>query len=571
MDLGVSGLVSGFDWRSLVDQMVDVERSPQVQLFTEQDQLKQQKNAYASIKTQLSVLQNRLDALKDPDTFDVRAAASSDTKLASVTAAPGAPLGSFAFNVTQMATTARLAGTANIAGPLNPGAALNEAGFSTAITAGTFTVNGKQVTVAGTESLQEVLDAIGVATDGAVAAVYDSANDRITLASTTADPIVLGSATDTTNFLSVAKLHNNGSGTVNSPDWLGGINPATSLASINFGTAVEDDGAGAGSFKINGVTIEFSATGDSLQNVLDRITNSTAGVRASYDRVNDRIVLANKDTGDVGIAVEDVSGNFLAATGLLGGALERGKNLIYTVDNGGELISQSNTITEASSGIAGLSVTALGEGTVSVTVSSDTAKIKTAIQDFIAEYNKVQSIIDTQTASSTDDDGKVTAGLLSNESGASEIASKLRTTVYQALGSFPEAMNQLSDLGIVTNGFDNNLALDDEAKLDEALANNLENVKRLFTDEENGLAVKLDEYIEATFDDDGILTVRDETLADQIASIDTQMADMERIVQANKQRLIDSFIAMETAQAKINQQMSFLQQRFGSASLISSK
>ena len=29
MDLGVSGLASGFDWKTLVDQMIDVQRAPE--------------------------------------------------------------------------------------------------------------------------------------------------------------------------------------------------------------------------------------------------------------------------------------------------------------------------------------------------------------------------------------------------------------------------------------------------------------------------------------------------------------------------------------------------------------
>ena len=53
------------------------------------------------------------------------------------------------------------------------------------------------------------------------------------------------------------------------------------------------------------------------------------GVTASYDSINDRMVLANRTTGDIGIAMEDVSGNFLAATGVTAGTLERGKNLLY--------------------------------------------------------------------------------------------------------------------------------------------------------------------------------------------------------------------------------------------------
>ena len=228
---------------------------------------------------------------------------------------------------------------------------LNSAGFSSAITAGTFTVNGKQITVDPTASLQSLFDAISTATGGTVTGSYDSATDKISLSS--ASPIVLGSSVDTSNFLQVTKLYNNGTGAVSSAASLGGVRRSATLSTANFATAINDGGAGQGSFKINGVAISYSATGDNLNSLITRINNSEAGVTASYDQVNDRIVLTNKTTGDVGIAVEDVTGNFAAATGLVTATLERGKNLLYSIDGGPELVSQTNSITEDSSGIAG--------------------------------------------------------------------------------------------------------------------------------------------------------------------------------------------------------------------------
>ncbi|MEN9603022.1 MAG: hypothetical protein RIS56_2628, partial [Verrucomicrobiota bacterium] len=54
-----------------------------------------------------------------------------------------------------------------------------------------------------------------------------------------------------------------------------------------------------------------------------------------------------------------------------------------------------------------------------------------------------------------------------------------------------------------------------------------------------------------------------DALTKQSSAIDTQVTDLEKRVQSNRQRLIDSFVQMETAQQTINQQLKFLQQRFG--------
>lgn len=443
------------------------------------------------------------------------------------------------------------------------GLVLGDAAFATAISAGTITVNGKQITIATTDTLQTVFDNIQVATGSEVTGSYNATTDTIRLTST--NPIVLGSATDTSNFLQVAKLNNNGTGSITSTAQLGVIKQSAALSAANFTTAILDGGSGTGEFKINGVAISFATT-DTVTGVIKRINDSAAGVTASYDTVNDRFVLANKTTGDIGIALEDVSGNFLAATGLSGGALTRGQNLLYTVDGSGQLISQSNTITEASSSITGLSVTALAVGTTSINVSSDTSTIKTAINDFLTEYNKVQSIIDTQTASTTDSKGKVTAGILANSGDAEDVATRLRRMVTGEVAGLTAVLNQLEDLGIISNGTDNSIKVDDETKLDNAIANNLTTVKNLFADPTTGLAAKLTKFLDDTIGDDGSLVTRQANITKQSAAIDVQIADLERIVLANRDRMTQSFIAMETAQAQINQQLQYLQNQFGGSS-----
>lgn len=568
MDLGLSGLVSGLDWKTLVDQLANAERTPQSRLRVEQSSLNQQNSAYAAIQTQLEALQSRVTTLSASSLYDTRLSNSSNSDIATATASPGTTLGSYAFNVIQLASAAKQVGTAGIGSSLSAtndvsGLVLSDAAFATAITPGTITVNGKQITIATGDTLQTVFDNIQVATGSEVTATYNASTDKISFSST--NPIVLGSATDTSNFLQVARLNNNGTGTITSTTQLGVVKLSSALSSANLATPILDGGSGSGEFKINGVSIAFS-TAEPMSAVLKRINDSAAGVTASYDTVNDRFVFANKVTGDVGMALEDVSGNFLEATGLSTGALTRGQNLLYTVDGGGQLISQSNTITEASSSIAGLSVTATAVGTATITVGTDTSAIKTAINDFITDYNKVQSIIDSQTASTTDSKGKVTAGILANSNDAEDIATRMRRMVTGEVSGLTAVLNQLEDMGIVSNGTDNSLKLDDETELDNALANNLTTVKNLFADTTNGMATKLAKFLEDTIGDTGSLITRQDNITKQSAAIDVQIADLERIVLANKDRMTASFVAMETAQAQINQQLQYLQNQFGTSS-----
>ncbi|MBI5820973.1 MAG: flagellar filament capping protein FliD [Verrucomicrobia bacterium] len=561
----LTGLASGWDWSDTVDQLTELERTPQTRMSTEQSKLSARNLAYTSIKTQLNALKACVDKFKDGSLFSSRTSSVSNSTIASAAVEADAPLGSYTFNITQRATTAVQKGAANAGAALSAtdnvsGVVLSSAAFSSAITAGTFTVNGKTVTVATTDTLQEVFDKIDTATSGTVTASYSSSSDKITFSSSS--EIVLGSATDTSNFLQATKLVNNGTGTVTSASSLGGIKLSSTLSDANFSTTISDGGSGAGEFKINGVSIAFSTTSDSAQNVIKRINDSAAGVTASYDSVNDRFILTNKTTGDVGITMEDVTGNFVAATQLSGGTLERGKNLLYTVNAGGQLTSQSNTITETSSGITGLSVTALKEGEVTVEVNSNTSSIKAAITDLIEKYNTTQTLIGGKTASTTDDDGTVTAGTLADEQEVSKISSQLRSVVYSSVSGLSGVIKQLEQLGYVTNGTDDSLSLNDSTKLDDALADNLSDVKALFSDTTNGIATRLSTYLEQVTDDGGLIDVRQDTLTKQMAGLDEQIAAQEVLVQAYHDRLVASFTAMETAQSNINQQLQYLTRTF---------
>ena len=573
MELGLSGLASGFDWRTLVNQLADVERSPQKRLRAEQGTLFNRNNAFGSIKTQLSVLKNRTDNLSSNDVLQARKATTSDSTILSATASAGTASGTYAFDITQLATASKTAGSLGVGANLYPtnvvtSGTLASKGFNPPISAGTITVDGKQIAIDPTvDTLKDIFDRIDAASSGNIKGSYDATTDKITLKRVgSSDPLVVGSATDTSNFLSVARLSNNGTSELTSPSNLGSITPANALSSANFRTAVSDGGAGAGAFKINGVSIAFNATSDSVQNLMDRINASAAGVNMSYDRVNDQFTLTNKVTGNLGVAVEDITGNFLAAAGLTtGSTFTAGNDALYTINGGSVLNSHSNTLTEETTGIEGLSIAILKTGTSTISLASDTSAIKGAIKNFIEDYNRAQSTIDSLTSSSTDSAGKVTRSTLAGDTDANEIASKLRAISYNQSTGLTGTLNSLAKIGIDTNGDSDQLTLGDEAALDDAIANHLSELKTLFNDPDKGIATQLNAYLEKMIGDDGAVITKQDALTKQSSEIDIQVTDLEKRVQSNRQRLIDSFVQMETAQQTINQQLKFLQQRFGGA------
>jgi flagellar capping protein FliD len=105
--------------------------------------------------------------------------------------------------------------------------------------------------------------------------------------------------------------------------------------------------------------------------------------------------------------------------------------------------------------------------------------------------------------------------------------------------------------------------LSDSTALNDALVSDLDKVKTLFQDTTDGIAVKLLAYVESQVDDEGAIADRMNNLTNQSTDIDDQVERLESFVQMRRQAMIDSFVAMESAQQKINQQMQFIQSRFG--------
>jgi flagellar hook-associated protein 2 len=559
------------DWSTVVTELADAERTPETQWKAEQTTLNTQNTAFTTIKTDLTTLQTDLATLQSSSLWNGTTSTSSNSSVASATTAPGATTGTNIFDITQLATSAKMVGTGNISTTLAASSdvsdvTLGTAGFASPITAGTFTINGQQVTVAATDSLQDVFDAIASATDNAVTASYNSTTDKITLKSNSA--ITLGSATDTSNFLQAAKLYNNAGTSVSSTSALGRVNTTVTMTDADLTTDVSTGSSDTGEFTINGVSISYDASSDSIQNVLDNINSSAAGVTAGYDSVNNRFTLTNSSTGDVGISMKDVTGNFLEATGLSGGTLTRGKNLLYTLNEGTQqLVSQSNTITSDSSGITGLSVTALTTGNTTVAVSRDTSSISTAINKFITDYNTVQNYISSQQITSTSSSGSVTAGTLTGDQTANSIVSNLRSLSFMAGSGLTSSIKTLGDLGIDSNGQDNTITLSDSTTLDDALANNLSSVESFFSDTTNGMATKLNNYITNITGTDGDLTNHQASLTQQYTNIGTQITNLETKITSDTAMWTSEFAAMETAEAKTSQEMTYLSEQVSNGSL----
>jgi len=571
LSLAISGLESGLDWQNLVSEIEQADAAPETVLENQQTTIQSQNTALGTIISALKTVQSDVTALKQDSLYDSRSTSVGDSSVLSATADDSTGTGTYTFDIGQMATASVQNGATNISGALNSSndvssLVLANADFSQPITAGTITVDGRQITISSSETLQKVFDDISTATNGGVTGSYNSSGtnaDEITL--TSSSPITLGSTTDTSNFLQVAQLYNGNTptDTITSANKLGSVQLDATLANSNLATAVTGDSNGDGSFTINGVTFNYNTNTDTIDGLLNQINSSAAGVTASYDDINNRFVLTNSSTGNLGISLQDgADSNFLAATGISGGSLSAGTNLEYTVNGGGQRVSYSNTVDGTNSGISGFTVTALQKGSTTVQVQADTSSLSSAITQLVTDYNTAQSDISANTAITTSSAGSITAAALASDPNVMNLGTQLRTALFGEISGLNGGINQLGQLGFTSDSTDNTITQSDSDALSNALSTNLSAVQNFFTNSTNGLTTSLGSFLTDLVGNDtgstGSLVEEQNNLNTQYSNLTNQINTIQQSVVAQGQQLTAEFEAMEQAFAQVNTNQQYL-------------
>jgi len=359
---------------------------------------------------------------------------------------------------------------------------------------GSFEVNGHTVSWRTSDSIEDVIEAVSEA-DPSVTLSYDRAADKFRFS---------GSGDLTVKDLEGGLLSSMGfEGTATGNDALesaGTVAKAidkTQDVSIALRAPVT-----AGTFKINDATIQVKA-GDSLDRVLSRITNSSAGVNARYDAAADRIVLQRKALGSTAISVGEDSTGFLAAAGLVGAETTGGASAQYTVD-GVAHASDSLTVTDA---IPGVSVTLTG--TTPTTPADTTLEVKhdvTAgvdqIKAFVDSVNELMEFIADNSEPAVLEGSSVLspAGVFLGNTDVTRLTGGLQRALHGIVAGQPSEYNSLSDIGISivpSSQTGRGMQLDvDDAALREALGENPDALRELFAKSGTGVGRLVDRVVD---------------------------------------------------------------------------
>ncbi|HAV43208.1 TPA: hypothetical protein DCX15_04260 [bacterium] len=614
-----SGTYSGIDWMSnIIPQLVNIERR-QIGIWERQKaEYKLEQDAWRDVNMRFSSLKDRSYDLLQDSTWKKVGITSSDNNYVTATGGGGAVAGMYDFRVRQLATNSTLVSSndlnnhaakrsskevisgasrrVNLATTTNPWTQFDNA-IDGNITISNAVGVSAVFTISGYSSVQALIDAVNTdstlnAGDRGVQLRYNSETDRFIIESTGSATVLGLNETGTNSFFKEVKI------TINHPDppWTDqdgtkpgddvGINPTVKLSEVNFDITLSD----SGSFKVNGTTINWTKTGNTLNGIMSAINTSAAGVSAFYDESLDKMILSSKAIGAYNIEVKDISGNLATALKINNVACTLGQEAKFTINStndADEITKNSNTFTIAgvtftlnkantSTGTYGTNWYANTDGKTTVTVAQDLDAIKKSIKDWVDQWNSSMGFLRSKMA--YDAAARKISELTGNGTaiGIQQQVYTLSTTRYdEKYNDTPilaKDMNQLAHIGITLGAFrsgsEGKLVVDD-AVLTKALTERLEDAKKLFGVAKDGGKVK--DYGVAyrvyKYTDD--LTKLTGTIAGQINlysnphktglmdRIDQRIEDYEKYVKRYEMNLRKQFEAMEMtiSQMKTQQNM----------------
>jgi flagellar hook-associated protein 2 len=577
------GLSSGLDTTAMIDALMGAEKLGLTRLQNTHAGYGTTKTAYDKLSTALSDLLAKAKAFTVSSAGSGRSAVSSDTSAFTVTAGPAATTGQYRISVDRLASATRATSTGSIGGAIDTtswAGSMSSLPLAGTVTAGDVaivvdgTIVHATIGAPGTTSLSDALGVIASAVQAQIQATDPGAtvaativDNKVQLAMTgasSAHALQFGAGGQTSNALSIFGLAG-----VTSTTFAAGV-PVSASGSLGVvRTTVALDAAGltgltsttTGSVKINGATIAYDSTVDTLSTIMARINASSAGVSATIDRANDRIVLTNRTAGSSAIDLVDVAGSLGAALRLAPGTTNAqtiGQTSQITVD-GQVYVNDTNHVTSAIPGVS-LDLVDMTVGARTLTVDVDRTKIAAAVKDFVSSFNALADLIDTQTAVPAT--AGATGGPLTREDGIRSLTLGLRSLITGIAAGVSGTIRSMGDIGVTTGavgsaaGTTTRLVLDAD-KLNKALDSDPARVADLLGGS-GGIMKPLVDRLASLTGTNGLIAVRQAGLASAVRRI----TDQERVYQdrldLKKAGLEAKFARLEATLSKLQGQASQL-------------
>jgi flagellar hook-associated protein 2 len=624
----INGLSSGLDTANIINQLMQIERRPQVALQQRQDQETAARTELSDIRSEISSLRNMAADLRLPTSWNRVTATSSNEEAVSVSASSAATTGSYSFTVTSVATAASvysnevwasLDDPTGAAGPsVFNASGYGAIGFSnlegTGFADGTIDFEVTQSSAAGTvegasiptipididgtndtidvevdgisfsitlahgnyETEQDLADAFSDAVTGSAAAAFGVSlvnGNQISLSTKAEGSDHSVTVTGGTAVAALGLTANVGvAGT--GVDGIVEVNgTATVITDVTAGTTATLPSGGAGSIEatLNGGLRVGTAT----------VTQSTSSGSGS---LTDLVASLNAaDLGYTAYAVNTGNGYRLQLT-----ANETGADSAFVPDPaifGGTTFTVLSEGTDAELTLEGenpftivssdntfeeilpgvaVTVNDVTAGPVTVATERDVEAITTSVDELITKFNEILTRISTSTANDPDGERAVLQG---NQS-ARKAADELRNAFVAAIDDNPFTSVGVVGLELTREG---SLTFD-KAKFEEAILSDPASLSELFANpsplDEGAQLGALDRLVEAaetaTTIGDGYLYTAGQSVERRIDDYGRQIEAFERRLELRESTLRRTYANLEVALGGLQQQSGWLSSQLGS-------
>lgn len=591
-NISFGGLASGLDSQSIIQQLMALESRPLNLLNTQRTRLEQQNEAYRTLNTRVSALENAAFELTQLGNVRGRKASSSNRDKLLATANANAQTGTFSVEILKRASASvRRTGGPEAGQGNDIGGVANASDFSGLtlaqinssnrlsgnLSAGTFSVNGQSVSILSGDTLTDIFGKISTATGGAVTGqlLADNSKGGLVLELSSATPIAVSRGSS--NFLSLFKLDTASYDSVNqrltSSDAVNSVRSELRLDNSQGQTNLAQ-AVGSGTLTLNGKNISYDASQDSLNAIVNRINQSEAGVRASFSNLNGgQLTLTSTELGPAGIFLSD-TGNFANALGLRAtDSIVSGQSAEIRVDGGPIQFFNKNTGI-AADGLSGVLLDlkdAAPGSPVDISITPDTDLAVEKIQNFVTQFNAVTKYIDDLRNFNPETRQK---GLFLADSTVGAIRNRLQQTLFDSVSGLQgsSALGNLSELGISTGaigalpGTTSELQID-TAKLRSALENNPTRVAQLLGAEDtstgsSGVMSRLKNYLDGLSSVTGVLNEKQRSNTRQMSSLDSRIRTLEGRLEKKQLLLENQFITLERTVSRLQTQQQSLNSLF---------
>lgn len=227
------------------------------------------------------------------------------------------------------------------------------------------------------------------------------------------------------------------------------------------------------------------------------------------------------------------------------------------------MTSASNTIENA---IPDVSFTLKGAtepaSPITLRVEGSSAAVRSKIEAFVTAYNELNSLISQQTAYNA---ATEQAGVLQGDALTRSVQNQLRS-LMTGQGSAFGSISALANLGITTQR-DGSMVID-SAKLAAGLDTSFADVAGFFSDEDTGMAIKLDNMLDSYLNSSGTFSARTTSLTESLGRIDDQRESLAMRLEKLEARYLSQFNAMDALVATLSSTGNFLTQQLDSIAKI---